>query len=247
MSEWHKQNFRYQSQISYLKEQACYLKITRFIMYCIIGKERMRLSKYALILAGLVSSAGAMAATPAAPSVGGNPTGTININGVIRTSTCSIGSPSTTDVGFNISKADISSVASGGFVAKDLTPVTIHVSSCQDTALGMTVKATDSDSVALTHGFFDKSQDPDNALYYVVGLKDDAVVSGGDTTTVPGYHIVQVDGNAPAGDAISIKDTAGTGEFDLSLATMVARNANISPDNLQSTLDTTYTYTFTYA
>ncbi|EBX7334574.1 hypothetical protein DS513_24130 [Salmonella enterica subsp. enterica serovar Sandiego] len=209
----------------------------------------MRFSKYALILAGLVSSAGAMAATPAAPSVGGNPTGTININGVIRTSTCSIGSPSTTDVGFNISKADISSVADGGFVVKDLTPVTIHVSSCHDTALGMTVKATDADSSALTHGLFDKSQDPDNALYYVVGLKDDAVVSGGDTTTVPGYHIVQVDGNAPASDAISIRETTtgGTGDFDLNLATMVARNGNTSPDNLQSKLSTTYTYTFTYA
>lgn len=73
----------------------------------------MRLSKYALILAGLVSSAGAMAATPTAPAVGGNPTGTININGVIRTSTCSIGSPSTTNVGFNTSKADISAVRCG--------------------------------------------------------------------------------------------------------------------------------------
>ncbi|EAA1523701.1 hypothetical protein QDX92_004556 [Salmonella enterica] len=207
----------------------------------------MRLSKYALILAGLLSSAGAMAATPAAPAVGGTPTGTINIDGVIRTSTCSIGAPSTTDVGFNISKADISSVASGGFVVKDLTPVTIQVSSCHDTALGMTVKATDSDSASLTHGLFDKSQDPDNALYYVVGLQDDAVVSGGDTTTVPGYHIVQVDGNAPANNAISIRDTSGTGDFDLKLATMVARNGNTSPDNLHSTLNTTYTYTFTYA
>ncbi|EDW3335698.1 hypothetical protein IAI95_004483 [Salmonella enterica] len=207
----------------------------------------MRLSKYALILAGLVSSAGAMAATPTAPAVGGNPTGTININGVIRTSTCSIGSPSTTDVGFNTSKADISAVASGGFVAKDLTPVTIHVSSCKDTALGMTVKATNSDAANVSHGLFDKSQDPDSALYYVVGLKDDAMVSGGDDATVPGYHIVQVDGNAPAGNAIAIKDTAGSGEFDLNLATMVARNGNTSPDNLSSTLNTTYTYTFTYA
>ncbi|EEG6289990.1 hypothetical protein G3E01_004532 [Salmonella enterica subsp. enterica] len=206
----------------------------------------MRLSKYALILAGLVSSAGAMAATPTV-DVGGNPTGTININGVIRTSTCSIGSPNMTDVGFNTSKADISAVASGGFVAKDLTPVTIHVSSCKDTALGMTVKAANFDSANVSHGLFDKSQDPDSALYYVVGLQDDAMVSGGDDTTVPGYHIVQVDNNSSAGNAITIKDTAGSGEFDLNLATMVARNGNTSPDNLSSNLSTTYTYTFTYA
>ncbi|EAA7440692.1 hypothetical protein ITK37_004295 [Salmonella enterica] len=208
----------------------------------------MKLSKYALIVAGLVSSASVMAeTTTAAPAVGGNPTGTVNINGVIRTSTCSIGSPSTTDVGFNISKADISAVASGGFIAKDLTPVTIHVSSCKDTALGMTVKAASPDASAKTHGLFDKSQDPDNALYYLVGLKDSAVVSGGDTTTVSGYHIVQVDGNNPAGNAISIKDTSGSGDFDLNLQTMVARNGATSPDKLESALATTYTYTFTYA
>lgn len=207
----------------------------------------MRLSKYALILVGLVSSAGAMAATSVAPI--GDPTGTINIIGVIRTSTCSIGSPSTTNVSFDISKADIGAAASGGFVAQDLTPVTIHVSNCKDTALGMTVNAVNHDSTDVTHGLFDKSQDPDNALYYVVGLKDNTVVSGGDTTTVHGYHIVQVDGNVAAANPIAIKDkdTAGTGAFDLELATMVARNGNTSPDNLQSALTTNYTYTFTYA
>ncbi|ECC8259086.1 hypothetical protein DFU17_18625 [Salmonella enterica] len=207
----------------------------------------MRLSKYALILVGLVSSAGAMAATSTAQIVGGDPTGTININGVIRTSTCSIGSPNVTDVGFNTSKADIRSVASGGFVAQNITPVTIHVSSCSDTALGMTVKAANYDTANVSHGLFEKSQDPDSALYYVVGLQDAAMVSGGDDTTVSGYHIVQVDGNNPAGNAIVIKDTTGSGEFDLNLATMVARNGNTSPDNLSSTLNTTYTYTFTYA
>lgn len=204
----------------------------------------MRLSKYALILAGLLSSAGAMAAaTP-----GGTPTGTVNIDGVIRTSSCSIGAPSTANVGFNISKVDINAAAENGLIAQDLTPVTIHVSSCQDTALGMTVKATASDAANVKHGLFDKSQDPDNALYYVVGLKDDPVVTGGDTTTVSGYHIVQVDGNSPASDPITIKDVSGgTGEFDVTLQTMVGRNGNISADNLTSKLSTAYTYTFTYA
>ncbi|EAV5089655.1 hypothetical protein E4R31_23605 [Salmonella enterica] len=204
----------------------------------------MRLSKYALILAGLLSSAGAMAAaTP-----GGTPTGTVNIDGVIRTSSCSIGAPSTASVGFNISKVDINAAAENGLIAQDLTPVTIHVSSCQDTALGMTVKATDPDAANVKHGLFDKSQDPDNALYYVVGLKDDPVVTGGDTTTVSGYHIVQVDGNSPASDPITIKDSSGgTGEFDVTLQTMVGRNGNISADNLTSKLSTAYTYTFTYA
>ncbi|EHM7409224.1 hypothetical protein KGY18_004745 [Salmonella enterica] len=217
---------------------------TMCFLYTGTGKRKMRLSKYALILAGLVSSAGAMAAaTP-----GGTPTGTVNIDGVIRTSSCSIGAASTQDVGFNISKVDINAAAANGLITQDLTPVTIRVTSCQDTALGMTVKATSHDAANVTHGLFDKSQDPDNALYYVVGLKDDPVVTGGDTTTAPGYHIVQVDGNSPAGNPITIKDSAGgTGEFDLTLQTMVGRNGSTSADNLKSKLNTTYTYTFTYA
>ncbi|EJJ4341512.1 hypothetical protein VQ335_003305 [Salmonella enterica] len=209
----------------------------------------MKFIKYMLIMASLVPGAGIMAATPAVPAVGGNPTGTVNINGVIRTSTCSIGSPSTTDVGFNISKADISAVASGGFIAKDLTPVTIHVSSCKDTALGMTVTASVSDASSPTHGAFGSwrdpdPQDPNHALYYLVSLKDDPVVSGGDTATDPGYHILKVNGTA---SPVIIKDTSGSGEFDLSLVTKVARSQyTFSPDKLKSVLHTAYYYTFTY-
>ncbi|EKR1732232.1 TPA_asm: hypothetical protein G4L33_004662 [Salmonella enterica subsp. enterica serovar Madelia] len=208
----------------------------------------MKFIKYMLIMASLVPGAGIMAATPVVPAVGGNPTGTVNINGVIRTSTCSIGSPSTTDVEFNISKADISSAAPGSILTKDL-PVVIHVSSCNDTALGMTVTANVSDGYSPTHGFFGRSkdpdpQDPDHALYYFVSLKDGPVVSGGDTATDPGYHILKV--NATASPVI-IKDTSGSGEFDLSLVTKVARSWQpFSPDRLKSVLHTAYYYTFTY-
>ncbi|EBD0683178.1 hypothetical protein ABVL59_004745 [Salmonella enterica] len=217
---------------------------TMCFLYTGTGKRKMRLSKYALILAGLLSSAGAMAAaTP-----GGTPTGTVNIDGVIRTSSCSIGTPSTTDVGFNISKVDINAAAANGLIAQDLTPVTIHVTSCKDTALGMTVTAGNPDATKVTHGLFDSSQDPDTALYYVVGLKDDPTVTGGDTATAPGYHIVQVDGKSSASDPITIKDSSGgTGEFDVTLQTMVGRNGSTSADNLASKLSTSYTYTFTYA
>ncbi|EBW3901489.1 hypothetical protein DPJ78_23730 [Salmonella enterica subsp. enterica serovar Panama] len=180
----------------------------------------MKFIKYMLIMASLVPGAGIMAATPAVPAVGGNPTGTVNINGVIRTSTCSIGSPSTTDVGFNISKADISAAAPGDLLTKAL-PVTIHVSSCNNTALGMTVTASVSDASSPTHGAFGSWRDPNHALYYLVSLKDDPVVSGGDTATDPGYHILKVNGTA---SPVIIKDTSGSGEFDLSLVTKVARS-----------------------
>ncbi|EAO9181869.1 type 1 fimbrial protein [Salmonella enterica] len=208
----------------------------------------MKFIKYMLIMASLVPSAGIMAATPAVPAVGGNPTGTVKINGVIRTSTCSIGSPSTTDVVFNISKADISAAAPGDLLTKAL-PVTIHVSSCNNTALGMTVTASVSDASSPTHGAFGSwrdpdPQDPNHALYYLVSLKDDPVVSGGDTATDPGYHILKVNGTA---SPIIIKDTSGSGEFDLSLVTKVARSQyTFSPDKLKSVLHTAYYYTFTY-
>ncbi|EBE6791254.1 hypothetical protein CIH92_24915 [Salmonella enterica] len=213
----------------------------------------MKFTKYMLIMASLVPSASVMAeTTTAVPAVGGNPTGTININGVIRTSTCSIGSPSTTDVVFNISKADISAATLGSILTKDPTPITIHVSSCKDTALGMTVAASVSDKYSPIHGFFGRSkdpdpQDPDHALCYLVGLKDDPVVSGGDTATDPGYHILKVNTAASRISPVIIKDTSGSGEFDLSLVTKVARSWQpFSPDRLKSVLHTTYTYTFTY-
>ncbi|EBM0567342.1 hypothetical protein GKU49_21320 [Salmonella enterica] len=212
----------------------------------------MKFTKYMLIMASLVPSASVMAeTTTAVPAVGGNPTGTININGVIRTSTCSIGSPSTTDVVFNISKADISAATPGSLLTRDL-PVVIHVSSCNDTALGMTVTASVSDKYSPTHGFFGRSkdpdpQDPDHALYYLVSLKDDPVVSGGDTATDPGYHILKVNTAASRVSPVIIKDTSGSGEFDLSLVTKVARSyQTFSPDKLKSVLHTTYYYTFTY-
>ncbi|EAW0864680.1 hypothetical protein A8N29_23455 [Salmonella enterica] len=180
----------------------------------------MKFIKYMLIMASLVPSAGIMAATPAVPAVGGNPTG----------------------------KADISAAAPGDLLTKAL-PVTIHVSSCNNTALGMTVTASVSDASSPTHGAFGSwrdpdPQDPNHALYYLVSLKDDPVVSGGDTATDPGYHILKVNGTA---SPIIIKDTSGSGEFDLSLVTKVARSQyTFSPDKLKSVLHTAYYYTFTY-
>ncbi|EHJ7375402.1 type 1 fimbrial protein [Salmonella enterica subsp. enterica serovar Muenchen] len=198
--------------------------------------------KYALTFAALVSSASAMAVQPI-----GNPSGTVSISGTVRNASCSIGAPSSTTVNFDISKADINNTSANDVITRENTPVTISFSNCQNTALGMTVSATDHDTSAVTHGLFDKSVDPDSVLYYYVGLEHSDYVSGGDEASVSGYNIVQVDGNNSASAPIVIKDATGSGNFDLSLSTILMRNGSSSAANLSNRLDTSYTYTFTYA
>ncbi|ECE3530619.1 type 1 fimbrial protein [Salmonella enterica] len=198
--------------------------------------------KYALTFAALVSSASAMAVQPI-----GNPSGTVSISGTVRNASCSIGAPSSTTVNFDISKADIDNTSANDVITRENTPVTIAVSNCQNTALGMTVSATDHDTSAVTHGLFDKSIDPDRVLYYYVGLEHSSYVSGGDESSVSGYNIVQVDGNNSASAPIVIKDATGSGKFELSLSTILMRNGSSSATNLSNKLDTSYTYTFTYA
>ncbi|EDQ5496896.1 hypothetical protein GSC54_005069 [Salmonella enterica] len=203
----------------------------------------VKLSKCALVLAGLLTSAGAMAAGPTDnPAVGGDPSNTITINGVIRNSTCVISSPSTKVLGFNISKADVDSAANNA-VIKTLDPITIGVQSCANTPMTMTVTTTDYDSKNVTHGLF--KDDKDNALYYQVALKNGAQISGGDTTSDPGYHILNVDGSASA-TPIKIEDT-NSGIFDLTLETALVHNSTITGKNLPSNVSTTYTYDLTYS
>lgn len=139
----------------------------------------MKHFKYTLIFAALVSSASAMAVEPS-----GNPSGTVSINGTIRNSTCSIGAPSTTTVNFDISKADINNAKAYDVITRENTPVTILVSNCQNTALGMTVSATAYDPYGATHGLFQKAEDPDSVLFYYVGLEKSAYVRGGDEASL---------------------------------------------------------------
>ncbi|EDJ4463989.1 hypothetical protein GE655_19520 [Salmonella enterica] len=201
----------------------------------------MKHFKYTLIFAALVSSASAMAVEPS-----GNPSGTVSINGTIRNSTCSIGAPSTTTVNFDISKADINNAKAYDVITRENTPVTISVSNCQNTALGMTVSATAYDPYGATHGLFQKAEDPDSVLFYYVGLEKSAYVRGGDEASLAGYNIVQLDGNNAATNPVIIKDETGSGDFDLTLNTIVVRNGSSSAANLGSKLNTSYTYTFTY-
>ncbi|EDX6963879.1 type 1 fimbrial protein [Salmonella enterica subsp. enterica serovar Sandiego] len=113
----------------------------------------MKHFKYTLIFAALVSSASAMAVEPS-----GNPSGTVSINGTIRNSTCSIGAPSTTTVNFDISKADINNAKAYDVITRENTPVTISVSNCQNTALGMTVSATAYDPYGAPMVYFKKQR-----------------------------------------------------------------------------------------
>ncbi|EHS2457523.1 type 1 fimbrial protein [Salmonella enterica] len=125
----------------------------------------------ALLLAGLMVSAGAMAAS-GDPVQGGS--GTVTINVPIVTSACSVSVP--TDV--NLDTFDKNSPSSGGLVAsKNFDTV---FSNCKDKTLQMSVQASDP---MPTDGFasFD-SGDPDHVFYYNIQLPQDAEITGGGRT-----------------------------------------------------------------
>ncbi|EDO2096176.1 type 1 fimbrial protein [Salmonella enterica] len=128
----------------------------------------------ALLLAGLMMSAGAMAAS-GDPVTGGS--GTVTINVPIVTSTCSVSVP--TEV--NLDPVDKNSVPSnGGFIeSKNFDTV---FSNCKDKTLQMSVQASGStDGQSVYYAYFD-SGDPDHALYYDIQPPKDAEIIGGGTT-----------------------------------------------------------------
>ncbi|ECC9711562.1 hypothetical protein V9I65_001451 [Salmonella enterica] len=122
----------------------------------------------ALLLAGLMVSAGAMAAS-GDPVTGGS--GTVTINVPIVTSTCSVSVP--TEV--NLDPLDKNSQPEAGLVAsKNFDTV---FSNCKDKTLQMSVQ-TANPMVGGTFAYFD-SGDPDHAFYYDIMTPQDAEITGG--------------------------------------------------------------------
>ncbi|MGU6849134.1 hypothetical protein ACV2FH_24425 [Salmonella enterica subsp. enterica serovar Sandiego] len=117
----------------------------------------------ALLLTGLMVSAGAMAAS-GDPVTGGS--GTVTINVPIVTSTCSVSVP--TEV--NLDPLDKNSQPEAGLVAS-------KISNCKDKTLQMRVQ-TANPMVGGTFAYFD-SGDPDHAFYYDIMVPQDAEITGG--------------------------------------------------------------------
>ncbi|EFT5809000.1 hypothetical protein H2342_004767, partial [Salmonella enterica] len=127
----------------------------------------------ALLLAGLMVSAGAMAAS-GDPVTGGS--GTVTINVPIVTSTCSVSVP--TEV--NLDPVDKNSLPSSQWIeGKNFDTV---FSNCKDKTLQMSVQASNPTSYnGGLYAYFD-SGDPDHVFFYDIQPPKDAEITGGGAT-----------------------------------------------------------------
>ncbi|EDT6782631.1 hypothetical protein AC861_004541 [Salmonella enterica subsp. enterica] len=179
----------------------------------------------ALLLTGLMVSAGAMAAS-GDPVQGGS--GTVTINVPIVTSTCSVSVP--TEVNFDpINK---NSLAPGGLVAsKNFDTV---FSNCKDKTLQMSVQ-TANPMAGGSWAYFD-SGDPDHELYYNIQPPQDAEITVGAWTN----GLFELDNTRP----VLIKP--GSDNYTMSSKVNLYGAAGGSLANIGSALSTSFTYNITY-
>ncbi|ELC6710305.1 type 1 fimbrial protein, partial [Salmonella enterica] len=132
----------------------------------------------ALLLAGLMVSAGAMAAS-GDPVTGGS--GTVTINVPIVTSTCSVSVP--TEVNLDqIDKNSLFPFKDNFIESKNFDTV---FSNCKDKTLQMSVQVSNLGNPLVgdsgSEAFFD-SGDPDRVFYYNIQPPKDAEITGGGAT-----------------------------------------------------------------
>ncbi len=186
----------------------------------------------ALLLAGLMMSADAMAAS-GDPVQGGS--GTVTINVPIVTSTCSVTVP--TEMNFDL--IDRSWLLSLSESTADRTLgrkyFDIVFSNCKDKTLQMSVQASkQSNQLA----FFD-SGDPDRVLYYYITPPMDADITGG------GLHfgaerVFNFDNTLP----VLIKP--GSDNYAMAVTVVLSYKHGGALANLGSTVSTSFTYNVTY-
>ncbi|EJD3981405.1 type 1 fimbrial protein [Salmonella enterica] len=182
----------------------------------------------ALLLAGLMISAGAMAAS-GDPVTGGS--GTVTINVPIVTSTCSVSVP----MQVNLDPVDKNSLnlSSTYVTGKDFD---IVFSNCKDKNLQMSVQAS-RPSGTTTLGLFD-SGDPDRQFSYALLLPKDADITGGGAV----YYSTKafaLDNTFP----VLIKP--GSDNYTLTSNVEISRWGS-SLDNIGSALSASFTYNVTY-
>ncbi|EOF5198362.1 hypothetical protein ACK1W8_004807 [Salmonella enterica] len=180
----------------------------------------------ALLLTGLMVSAGAMAAS-GDPVTGGS--GTVTINVPIVTSTCSVSVP--TEV--NLDPIDKNSLPPDNFIeSKNFDTV---FSNCKDKTLQMSVQtANNSGNVA----FFD-SGDPDQAFGYYIQPPGDAEITGGGTTYASA-RVFALDNTRP----VLIKP--GSDNYTMSSKVDLLWWKSISLANVGSAISASFTYNITY-
>ncbi|EIS4401723.1 hypothetical protein LZV17_004576 [Salmonella enterica] len=180
----------------------------------------------ALLLTGLMVSAGAMAAS-GDPVTGGS--GTVTINVPIVTSTCSVSVP--TEV--NLDPLDKNSLPYSGLVAsKNFDTV---FSNCKDKTLQMSVQA--SNPMGGVFSYFD-SGDPDHAFYYNIQPPKDAEITGGGSTSAA-FRLFELDSSSP----VLIKP--GSDNYTMSSKVNLYWYGS-STANVGSALSTSFTYNITY-
>ncbi|EDV0529335.1 hypothetical protein NY70_005215 [Salmonella enterica subsp. enterica] len=184
----------------------------------------------ALLLAGLMVSAGAMAAS-GDPVTGGS--GTVTINVPIVTSTCSVSVPTE----LNFDSININSLPPGGFGAsKNLDTV---FSNCKDKTLQMSVLASNPFSTG-AGAYFD-SGDPDHALNYNIQPPLDAEITGGGLI-YNSSRVFALDNTSPVLIKPGSDNYTMSSKVDLSRASWTG----ISLANVGSALSTSFTYNITY-
>ncbi|EAO9182039.1 type 1 fimbrial protein [Salmonella enterica] len=181
----------------------------------------------ALLLTGLMVSAGAMAAS-GDPVTGGS--GTVTINVPIVTSTCSVSIP--TEV--NLDPVNKNSLPSGTSIeGKNFDTV---FSNCKDKTLQMSVQAPHSISSGSNANF--DSGDPDHVFYYYIQPPQDAeITGGGDTTTA--FRLFELNNTYP----VLIKP--GSDNYTMSSKVGLVYNPG-SMANVGSALSASFTYNITY-
>ncbi|EJV8546887.1 type 1 fimbrial protein [Salmonella enterica] len=181
----------------------------------------------ALLLTGLMVSAGAMAAS-GDPVQGGS--GTVTINVPIVTSTCSVSMP--TEV--NLDPIDKNSLPLGTSIkGKNFDTV---FSNCKDKTLQMSVQASNSFNGG-AYASFD-SGDPDHALSYYIQPPRDAEITGGGLS-LASERVFDFDNTHP----VLIKP--GSDNYTMS-ANVNLYWGGISTANIGSALSTSFTYNITY-
>ncbi|EGK5854854.1 hypothetical protein ACT497_005034 [Salmonella enterica subsp. enterica serovar Glostrup] len=182
----------------------------------------------ALLLAGLMVSAGAMAAS-GDPVTGGS--GTVTINVPIVTSTCSVSVP--TEV--NLDPIDKNSLPSNFIESKNFDTV---FSNCKDKTLQMSVQASNPMGNSGAGAYFD-SGDPDHVFNYDIQPPKDAEITGGGTS-IGSSRVFALNNTSP----VLIKP--GSDNYTMSSKVDLLRWSSISLANVGSAISTSFTYNITY-
>ncbi|EAQ3858371.1 type 1 fimbrial protein [Salmonella enterica] len=182
----------------------------------------------ALLLAGLMVSAGAMAAS-GDPVTGGS--GTVTINVPIVTSTCSVSMP--TEV--NLDPINKNSLPSNWIESKNFDTV---FSNCKDKTLQMSVQASNPLGSSGAGAYFD-SGDPDHVFNYDIQPPKDAEITGGGAN-LASSRVFALNNTNP----VLIKP--GSDNYTMSSKVDLLRWSDISLANVGSAISASFTYNITY-